>query len=245
MSDDLDWVFDPSDEDITSHAGKILLLTFEALEMEDFETDQSYREMPPMQLTLECYVKGKISRQSMVMLPSKIALENNQSVWNYPLILTKLSKGVLNIVLEIFLSDYFATMSPLNITPKTIEHVIFVNLDQYRTPDDDMNMKPQGLLLEYSTGSEELKTIQFEILPDQLVKISALAGGPDKFYQAFCTHILKTTHVKLAALQLKSLSCDILTLSTESSKIKVCRDELYYACKCNFFLKKKSCLVSR
>ncbi|KAI7895735.1 uncharacterized protein EV154DRAFT_548079 [Mucor mucedo] len=230
LSDDLDWVIDHGEiQGEWPHAGKITRLLFETLEMEDFETDQTYKTLSPLQLTLDCYVKGKISKQSMVMLPTKVASEVNEVCWNYPLMLAKISKGVYSVLSEMFLSDFQATISPLDILPKTMEHIICLNaeplfdieLEDPQIHDGDAQSRSRtALLLEYSTGLDELKTIQLELSMDQVAKISALAGGPDKFYNAFCEHILNTTHIKLTTLHLTSLSCDILTVSLESGKIK-------------------------
>lgn len=237
LYEDLDWVVE-QDIDPTgpTPSGKITVLRFGPFEMEDFERDQTQRESSPLQLTLECEIRGKTSRQSLVMLPAKRAPKahiSNGYLWYYPLVLSKLSKGVFSIISSVFEDNYNARMNLLIIPSKIMEHIIFVNaeslcnveLEDYQYISE--TLQAQGavapLRLEYSTQFSNVETVQFDIETEQVLKVCRLAGDSKKFYKAFCKHILNTTKINLSALQLISISCHIVSLSL-SGRFKVQTD---------------------
>lgn len=229
LREELNWIVETEvKHDGPQPSGKITSLRFERFDMEDFEADQTYRESLPLQLVLECNVKGKNNTQSLVLLPAKRALKENlpnEYLWYYPLVLSKLSKGVFKVICSIFEDDYSARMNPLTIPAKFMEHMIYLNAESLYNVEleDNAILNAQGtspLRLEYGTQLSSIETLQFDIEAEEVLKVCRLAGGSRKFYKAFCRHLLNETKINLPSFQLVSLSCHISSL-TLSGRFKV------------------------
>lgn len=105
------------------------MLKFRPFEFEGFEHDNTYREQPVIKFELEYHFYGKKRdrAQHMIMFPAKSippANTSSKEFWFYPLILSKLTAPVLNIVARVFERHFHAYISPLQVAPSLLESVV-------------------------------------------------------------------------------------------------------------------------
>lgn len=225
------------DPNLPRPSGKIYVLKFRPFEFEGFEHDNTYREQPVIKFELEYHFYGKKRdrAQHMIMFPAKTippANTSSKEFWFYPLILSKLTAPVLNIVARVFERHFHAYISPLQVAPSLLESVVqyyamsscepLLNDDMY-IGDIRKSVRTEPMLrLEYIGEGPEINTIKLSIRPNQVIKMCSLGSGPEEFYTMFRSHIRNSTKINLGAFLLNSVSCSIVSLSKED-KLKIPR----------------------
>lgn len=213
--------------------GKITKLRFRPLELEEFEYDGNNRKLEPLKFEIEIersYLKT-IQKQLLIMIPATdVRTDNEDSVFKfYPLVLSKLSVTVFNVLGHIFRKRFDAHMELLKIPHSLFESLVTraaelcvqLQMTTFEHISEFVGMqKLSSLKLEYLTNQVNLKTFRIEITSEQLLKLTKLIGDSKKVYAGIWKHVFNGTKLKITALQLNSVSCHIASLSA-SSRIKV------------------------
>ncbi|KAI8639551.1 hypothetical protein BD408DRAFT_421320 [Parasitella parasitica] len=163
---------------------------------------------------------SRLTEHIFYMLPSPTVPQNEKkpgAFEYYPLLLIKATNQIRQEMINWFDKKYIATCTPLFMYPLTMADSVDIWIDSildlqekirvYASVPDQMLRPP--LMLEYTTGDENLSTVTVKISRQQALEICKRIPDPRQFLRTFEAHVENTAHFRLNTLTLYQVTSSV------------------------------------